>query len=156
MKIWINTRAPSPSGPSWRPIRKLDDGQRAYALYFLARGAMTAGDMGQVTALANDALQLFLKDKSDIPEFVIVGLVDAGAAERSGRGQGGPELDARIRKVHAGNRSGLGSIHVSQGTSVQEEQYDGSVEGVFGSAHIQGAEYALQPHGGIGTGERAD
>lgn len=80
----------SSAKPLWTKLAadpKLDDGQRAYALYFLARGAMTAGDMGQVNTLANDALQLFLKDKSDIPKIRDCLDLLMRAAERSGRGQ---------------------------------------------------------------------
>lgn len=54
--------------PLWKALSSnigLPENQRAYALYYLSRGAMAAGDPEQTILFAQDALNLLLKDQTD-------------------------------------------------------------------------------------------
>ncbi len=63
----------------------LSEDRRAYALYFLARDAMAAGDVERAGILAQDTLNLLVKDKTDIPKIKDCLEMLIRAAEASGR-----------------------------------------------------------------------
>lgn len=63
------------------------DAQRSYALYFLARQAMSSGDVERAGILAQDALNLLVKEKTDIPKIKDCLDMLIRAAEASGRDQ---------------------------------------------------------------------
>lgn len=65
----------------------LPDERRGYALYFLARNAMASGDVEQAGILAQDTLNLLLKDKTDVPKIKDCLEMLIRAAEASGRTQ---------------------------------------------------------------------
>ncbi len=63
----------------------LPEDRRAYALYFLARDAMAAGDVERAGILAQDTLNLLAKDKTDVPKIKDCLDMLIRAAEASGR-----------------------------------------------------------------------
>ena len=65
----------------------LSEDRRAYALYFLARDAMAGGDVERAGILAQDTLNLLLKDKTDVPKIKDCLEMLIRAAEASGRDQ---------------------------------------------------------------------
>ncbi len=72
----------------WRKIAtdlNYPEDQRVYALYFLARDAMAGGDVERAGILAQDTLNLLLKDKKDVPKIKDCLEMLIRAAEASGR-----------------------------------------------------------------------
>lgn len=65
----------------------LNDGQRGYALYFLAKGSMAGGDLEQANIVAQEALNLLKKDNTDIPKIKDCLELLIQAADKSGRHQ---------------------------------------------------------------------
>lgn len=63
----------------------LPEDRRVYALYFLARDAMAAGDVERAGILAQDTLNLLVKDKTDVPKIKDCLEMLIRAAEASGR-----------------------------------------------------------------------
>lgn len=67
-----NLLRPDRARPLWEKLgtdMNLPDTQRGYALYFLARDALDTGKLQRSAVLAQDALNLFLKDKSDMAKI---------------------------------------------------------------------------------------
>jgi hypothetical protein len=67
-----NLLRPDRAKPLWEKLStdiNLPDTQRGYALYFLARDALDKGELQRSAVLAQDALNLFLKDKSDVAKI---------------------------------------------------------------------------------------
>lgn len=67
-----NLLRPDKARPLWEKLStdmNLEDTQRGYALYFLARATLDAGKVERSAVLAQEALNLFLKEKKDVAKI---------------------------------------------------------------------------------------
>lgn len=83
-----NLLRPDKARPLWEKLStdmNLADTQRGYALYFLARATLDAGKVERSAVLAQEALNLFLKEKKDVAKIRDCLELLALAADRNDR-----------------------------------------------------------------------
>ena len=83
-----NLLRPDKARPLWEKLStdmNLEDTQRGYALYFLARATLDAGKVERSAVLAQEALNLFLKEKKDVAKIRDCLELLALAADRNDR-----------------------------------------------------------------------